>query len=117
MASYFARPVRSTGDFLIFRDGFELGRLANCEAALVFESRDDELEAYVNDRFEGGMSLHEMLNVIREQDEYLVEQCRKESEAEHRAENAWLHHAERYDHEAQADLELHNQYNPHGYGF
>lgn len=112
---FFARPVRETGDYLLFCDGFQFGRLANCEVAHVFESSDEELTGRVVAALEGNMSLREMLVVIRRAYEAQCEFDRKLAASEHAAENAWLHHAERYDPEAQADLALHDALHPYGY--
>lgn len=114
-AKFTARVVRESGDVLVFKNGVQFGRLANCEFCHVFESDDEELAERVSDGIEGDMSVREMLAVIRAAYERLDLDREAESAAEHYAENAWLRHAERYDHEAQADLDLHNELHPYGY--
>lgn len=101
--------------FEIFADGYKIGILSNCEVAHIFLSEDEEIEGYIVHRIEGDMSLREMLREIRAGYESFVADQRSLAEAEMRSENAWLIHAERFDPEAQADLELHDSLHPHGY--
>ena len=110
-----AKFDRETGDFNLFDNGFKFGRLANCECAYVFLSDDEELEGYVVDRIEGGMSVREMLAAVRVGYDAFCKFNSDVSRAEQAAENAWLHHAERYDPEAQQDLRLHDSLHPYGY--
>jgi hypothetical protein len=125
MAKYFARPVRATGDLLLFCDGKQFGRFVNCEVCHIFSCDDQALEMSVMDVLEGGMTLHQQLKAIRDTHTRYVngtlhlqefDDYAAEGKMEMEAENAWLRHAERYDPEAQRDLELHDSLHPYGYG-
>lgn len=106
MRNFVAR--REGSDFRLFVDGVEFGRLADCEVCHIFESDDEELDGYIADRIEGDMSVREMLAEVRAGYEAWDRDQAAIAKAELYAENAWLRHSERYDHEAQADLELHD---------
>lgn len=106
--------ARKTGsDFALFVNGSNVpfGFLRDCEVCHIFESEDEELVDYIAGNIEGDMSLSEMLATVRTG----YEACNADSaaiyESETFSENAWLRHSERYDAEAQADLELHNALN------
>ena len=99
---------RNGSDFRLFADGFEIGRLADCEVCHIFESDDEEIEGYIAHRIEGDMSLTEMLASVRAGYEAFNRDQASLAKAEQDAENGWLRHAERYDHEAQIDLDLHS---------
>ena len=54
--------------------------------------------------------------LARDEEEALAErEARSLYEHEHYCETAWLRHAERYDPEAQADMDLHDMQFPFGY--
>lgn len=99
---------RNGSDFEIFANGSKIGRLADCEVCHVFQSDDEEIEGYIVHRIEGDMSVREMLAEIRKGYEAFDRDQASIAKAEFDAENAWLRHAERYDAEAQRDLELHD---------
>lgn len=99
---------RQGSDFELFADGFKIGRLADCEVCHVFESDDEEIEDYIANRIEGDMSVREMLAAVRAGYEAFDRDQASLAKAEAYAESAWLRHAERFDPEAQADLDLHD---------
>ena len=108
---------RDGSDFDLFADGFKIGRLSDCEVCHIFQTEDEDLDGYVSHRIEGDMSLGEMLKEVRLGYEAYREFCRLEAQAEARSENAYVRMCEdRYDPEAQRDLELHDFLHPNGYG-
>lgn len=108
MTNFTAR--RNGPDFDLYANGFRFGRLADCEIAFVFQSDDEDLVQAVYDRHEPDFSFSELLAAVRSAYEAQEAYLRAEHEAEIAAEYAWVRHAERFDPEAQADLELHNSF-------
>ena len=113
MTDFIAR--RTGPDFTILADGFVIGRLVDCERVWVFVSEDSDLTDHVNGRIEADFSFSERLAAIRKGHAAYEAEYRAISDAEYKAENAWLRHAERFDPEAQADLALHDALFPCGY--
>jgi len=85
---------RNGSDFDLFVNNFHFGRLADCECAHVFVSDDEELNYYIGDYIYGDMSIREMLAAIRAGYEAFRAEQLAISDAEIRAENAWLRAAE-----------------------
>ena len=56
---------RSGSDFNLFADGFQFGRLADCETAHIFICDDERLEQHVRWRIEPDFSIREKLTAIR----------------------------------------------------
>lgn len=104
MTDFIAR--RDGSDFLLFADGIQFGRLADCETTHVFVCEDEQLAQHVY--IEGDYSIREMLAAVRAGYEAYEAEISAEAKSEREAEAAWLHHAELYDHEAQEDLALHD---------
>lgn len=103
MVNFIAK--RSTGVLKLYADGFHFGSLKDCEVTWLFECDDEMLEAAVNDKLEGDMSVSEMLAVAKAAYLGILEYEAEVSKAEAHAEGAYLRAAE-YDPEALAEMEM-----------
>lgn len=92
MTDFTAR--RAGPDFLLFANGVEFGRLANCEVTFVFVSDDERTADYIAHRLEGDMSIREMLVEVRAGYEAMLADEAAEAAHDMACEGAWLRAAE-----------------------
>ena len=106
MTNFIAR--RSGSDFLLFADGYQFGRLANCEVTYVFVSDDERVADYIAHRLEGDMSVRELLAEVRVGYEALLADEAAEAAHDVACEGAWLRAAE-HNPEHLAEMEADDQ--------
>ena len=90
----FARYDRTNGDFLVFAQDYQFGRLVlgneRSAPGMVFVSDDQELEQQVNSLLKPSMQLMDRLAIVRAAYVALDKQYAAESAAEHASELAAL---------------------------